>query len=129
MNLFFLIYSGFYISLDLFFGVLEMELESIAFIPDGNRRFAKKAKISMVEAYSLGTNKAWEVINWIKDYNKIKVGTFYTLSLENLSRSAGELNILFKIFENELDKVQNTSFFEDNQLKFKFIGWLDQFPK
>ncbi len=106
-----------------------MELKSIAFIPDGNRRYARKAKISMVEAYSLGTSKAWDVINWIKDYNKIKVGTFYTLSLENLSRSASELNILFKIFENELDKVQSTTFFEDNELKLKFIGRLDQFPK
>lgn len=74
-------------------------LESIAFIPDGNRRFAKQANISLLESYSLGTEKAWSVLNWLTQYPSIRVGTFYTFSLKNFQRSGLELKLLMKIFE------------------------------
>lgn len=106
-----------------------VELKSVAFIPDGNRRFAKQNRISMVQAYSMGTKKAWDVIHWLKDYPKIKAGSFYTLSLENLSRSAHELNILFDIFEKELDRAEKSTFLSENEISLKFIGRLGQFPK
>ena len=104
-------------------------LNSIAFIPDGNRRYATKMHIPLVQSYQLGTKKAWEVIDWLKDYPKIKAGTFYTLSLENLSRNKAELKILFSIFERELDKVLNSDFFPVNDVKLKFIGRFEDFPE
>ena len=72
-------------------------IESIAFIPDGNRRYAKQAGISLAESYSLGTQKALDVVKWISKYSSIKVGTFYTFSLKNFERSKLELDILLKI--------------------------------
>ncbi len=106
-----------------------MELQSIAFIPDGNRRYAQKASISLIQSYQMGTQKAWQVVEWIVKYPSVKTGTFYTLSLENLSRTKHELNILFKIFDKELDKVKTDGLFEKNGLKLKCIGRLDLFPK
>lgn len=106
-----------------------MDLKSIAFIPDGNRRYAQSAGIELQQAYALGTKKAWDVLDWIVEYPKISVGTFYTLSLENLSRSKAELNILFKIFENELNRVKTSGFFEENNVRLKFLGKIDAFPK
>ena len=106
-----------------------MDLTSIAFIPDGNRRYAKLLNKSPVYAYKIGTQKAWNVLNWLDKYPKIKVGSFYTLSLENLSRKKMQLAILFKIFENELKKVKEGSIFEQNQVKLKFIGRTHLFPK
>jgi len=104
-------------------------LESIAFIPDGNRRFAKKSGISMLEAYRLGTHKAWETLDWIAKYPSIKTGTFYTLSLKNFERNRHELSLLFKVFEKELDKVLQTGYFERNGIRLNFIGRLDVFPE
>ena len=75
-----------------------MELNSIAFIPDGNRRFAKKNGISMLKAYQLGTKKAWQVCEWLGKYKEIKTGTFWSLSLENFKRKK-EIPVLFNIFE------------------------------
>ncbi|MDO8537536.1 MAG: polyprenyl diphosphate synthase [archaeon] len=106
-----------------------MELNSIAFIPDGNRRFAKQSGLQLLNAYQLGTQKAWDVMDWIAKYPQIKVGTFYTLSLENLYGRKEELKILFKIFEHELDKVKEGSKVEANQTRLKFIGRLELFPK
>ncbi len=106
-----------------------MNLSSIAFIPDGNRRFAGTAGISLAQSYSLGTQKAWDVLGWLTNYPKIKFGTFFTLSLENLSRSPLELRVLFDVFEKELDKVKDRSLLFDEQIKLKFIGKKSAFPK
>ncbi|MEW6295768.1 MAG: polyprenyl diphosphate synthase [Candidatus Diapherotrites archaeon] len=106
-----------------------MQLKSIAFIPDGNRRYAIKAGVSLLESYRMGTEKAWHVLDWLNSYPKIKAGTFYTLSLENLQRNKAELKILFKIFEKELDKVWSTNKFTANQLRLKFIGRTHLLPQ
>lgn len=103
-------------------------IESIAFIPDGNRRYAKQAGISLAESYSLGTKKALDVVKWVSKYSSIKVGTFYTFSLKNFERSKLELEILFKIFEQQLDKVKSDSLYEENGIALKFIGRRDMFP-
>ncbi|MEM0360284.1 MAG: polyprenyl diphosphate synthase [Candidatus Diapherotrites archaeon] len=104
-------------------------LSSIGFIPDGNRRFAKERGVSIIEAYSIGTEKAWKTIEWLKEYPSIKSGVFYTLSLKNLSRKKQEVSLLFEIFENELKKVTESSFFEKNSIRLKFIGRLNELPE
>ena len=106
-----------------------MELNSIAFIPDGNRRYARMIGLPLFEAYRLGTKKAWNVIGWLSKYRQVKVGTFYTLSMENVKRSSMELNVLFKIFERELDKIKRSNIIEDQGIKLKFVGRLDLLPK
>ena len=105
-----------------------MELSSIAFIPDGNRRYAKISGVSLFDAYYTGTQKAWRVMEWLEKYPKITVGTFWALSNENLQRTGAELKLLFKIFEKELDRAKKMDFFERNQVKIKFIGKLNTMP-
>ena len=106
-----------------------MELSSVAFIPDGNRRYAVRNGISLAESYALGTQKAWDVVKWLSDYPKIRVGTFYTLSLENLTRKKSELKLLFKIFEKQLDRVEGNELLEEHQVKLNFVGRTDLLPK
>jgi undecaprenyl diphosphate synthase len=105
-----------------------MVLESIAFIPDGNRRYAKLVGISLAESYSLGTQKAWDVLNWIKKFPLITTGTFYTFSLKNFERSKLELDILFKIFDDQLNKAINSNFFEEQKASLRFVGRREMFP-
>lgn len=104
------------------------KLYSIAFIPDGNRRFAQAAGLGLFAAYSLGTQKAWEVLKWLTEYPSIKTGTFYTLSLENATRTKQELSVLFKIFENELDKIKSNKFIHENGIMLRFVGKKEIFP-
>ena len=106
----------------------QMELNSIAFIPDGNRRYAQKVGISVLKSYQLGTQKAWQVFDWLNKYKEIKVGTFWSLSLENFKRTK-EIPVLFRIFEKELDKVKSSGLFERNGIRLKFIGRQSVFPK
>ncbi|MFH1751978.1 MAG: polyprenyl diphosphate synthase [archaeon] len=107
-----------------------MKLNSIAFIPDGNRRYFKsKGIMSVVNGYSFGTKKAWEVLDWLTDYPKIKFGTFYALSFENFQRRRLEVPVLLNIFSRELNKVKHNPFFEENGIKLNFIGRLELLPK
>ena len=106
-----------------------MGLNSIAFIPDGNRRFALARGLSLFEAYSRGTDKALEVIKWLTSYPEIKAGTFYTLSLENAQRSKAELSVRMKIFEKELERVKTNSLFEEKGIKLKFVGKKEIFSR
>lgn len=104
-------------------------IESIAFIPDGNRRYAKQVGISLAQSYSLGTQKALDVVKWLSKYPSIKTGTFYTFSLKNFERSKLELDILFKIFEGQLDKAKKDPLFKENGISLKFIGRREMFPQ
>lgn len=103
-------------------------IESIAFIPDGNRRYAKRVGISLAESYALGTQKAFDIVKWLSKYSSISVGTFYTFSLKNFARSKMELDILFRIFDEQLDKVYTNPLFTEHEVSLKFIGRRDMFP-
>ena len=106
------------------------KLKCIGIIPDGNRRFAKRNNISLIEAYKIGTNKAWEAIGWLSLHKEIKDGIFYTLSLENFyKRSKLELKVLFKIFEKELEKIIRNNPLEKFETSIKFFGKLELLPK
>ncbi len=106
-----------------------MTLNSIAFIPDGNRRYAATHHLPLALAYQQGTQRSWEVMQWLGDYPKIKVATFYTLSLENITRSTTEMNVLFSIFEKEADKILKEEVFKTHEFAIKFLGQLERFPE
>jgi Undecaprenyl pyrophosphate synthetase (EC 2.5.1.31) len=40
----------------------------IGVIPDGNRRWARKMGLSIVEAYRIGSNKVEEFLEWSLDF-------------------------------------------------------------
>jgi undecaprenyl diphosphate synthase len=105
-----------------------MSLHSIAFIPDGNRRFAATQKLSLADAYQIGTQRSWDVMQWLGEYPHIKVATFYTLSLENITRSAVEMNVLFDIFEREADKILSDELYKTHEFAINFLGRLEKFP-
>jgi undecaprenyl diphosphate synthase len=105
-----------------------MTLSSIAFIPDGNRRYASQNGMDLAAAYQIGTQRSWDVMQWLSDYPSIKVATFYTLSLENITRSTGEMHVLFSIFEKEADKILKDEVYKTNEFAIKFLGRLEKFP-
>ncbi|MBI5553972.1 MAG: di-trans,poly-cis-decaprenylcistransferase [Candidatus Diapherotrites archaeon] len=104
-------------------------LQSIAFIPDGNRRYAFANNLSLAEAYLMGTRKAWNTVEWLASYPSVKFISFYTLSMENLSRSREELSVLFRIFSHEIDRARKESTVNENPVRIRFVGRKDYFPK
>ncbi|MGC8582271.1 MAG: polyprenyl diphosphate synthase [Thermoproteus sp.] len=94
----------------------------IAVIPDGNRRYARKYGLSLVEAYRHGVEKVRKFATWVLEYRDIRHMTFFALSTENLQRSRAELEVLFKIFKNEIRRTQEDPIIHENKVRVRFIG-------
>lgn len=102
----------------------------IAFIPDGNRRWAKKLGKSLYEAYSTGVKKVRDVIRYLIDKYSIEYITFYVLSVENiLNRSKVELKILYKLMKREFRSIRYDPDVHSRRIRIQVIGLRKLLPK
>ena len=93
-------------------------LEHIAFILDGNKRWAKKNKINLKSAYKKGLENISDLISNCINI-KIKYLTLFTLSSENIQRqSVGNIfQVIYEDFSFFFDKI-----IEERKVKIKIIG-------
>lgn len=97
-------------------------------IPDGNRRYAGKYGLSFFHAYRHGVEKVRKFAAWVLEYRDVKHVTFFALSTENLQRSRAELELLFKIFKEEIKRTEEDPIIHENKVKVKFIGDRSSLP-
>lgn len=82
----------------------------IAFIVDGNRRWAKKRDLSPFEGHRRGFNKIKQVVKW-SFARGVWAVTFYVFSTENWGRSRKEIDYLMdtlfaeRLFRRELETL------------------------
>lgn len=83
----------------------------VAFIMDGNRRYAKKLHLESTEGHVYGFDKLAEALQWCLDIG-IEEVTVYAFSIENFKRSEAEVRTLmemarekFKKFMEEKDEI------------------------
>ncbi|KAL0133741.1 hypothetical protein PUN28_001008 [Cardiocondyla obscurior] len=83
----------------------------VAFIMDGNRRYASKRNLAKGEGHAKGFEKMTETLNWCMDLGISEV-TVYAFSIENFKRSKEEVDELmdlarqkFKRLLDEKDKL------------------------
>ncbi len=79
------------------------QLNHIAFIPDGNRRYAKERGMSSFEGHALGYERFKDVVQWCKDLGINEV-TFWGFSTENWKRSKEEVGYLMDLFVRMLTR-------------------------
>lgn len=84
----------------------------IAFIMDGNRRYAKKCQVERQEGHTQGFNKLAETLRWCLNLGILEV-TVYAFSIENFKRSKSEVDGLldlarqkFSCLMEEQEKLQ-----------------------
>jgi len=98
----------------------------VAFIMDGNRRWAKKHKLSIIAGHH---KAAFETIEPLIDF-AIKRGiayvTFWAFSTENWSREAEEVNGLLNLFREALSDNINKLYAKGAQMRA--IGDITKFP-
>ena len=98
----------------------------VAIIMDGNGRWGIKKKKSRNFGHKKGLDTVEEIINFsIK--KKIKFLTLFVFSTENWKRPINEVNYLFKLLHNYIDKeIKNLI---EKGIKIKIIGNINKFPK
>ncbi|MBI4214383.1 di-trans,poly-cis-decaprenylcistransferase [archaeon] len=99
-------------------------LKSIAFIPDGNRRFAAKHNISILKAYQLGLEKAEDVFDWCLKTPGLRVASIYALSAENLRRSGTQLKTLLGLYKENLRQLIGHEKIHRNKVRVNIFGKL-----
>ena len=100
------------------------KLEHIAFILDGNKRWAKKNNINLKNAYKKGLENISDLVVNCIDL-KLKYLTLFTLSSENIKRQS--VNNIFQVIYDDFsfffDKI-----IKEQKIKIKIIGSKQNLP-
>ena len=103
-----------------------MELNHLAIIMDGNRRWALLNNRPSYEGHRFGADNLWKVIKDIDNYS-INYLTLFVFSTENWKRSQKEILFLLALLEKFLDDLESK--IEDYNYKIRFIGDFSEFSK
>ena len=97
----------------------------IAIILDGNKRWASKNNLSVLEGYQRGLDNI-KIITQSNLEKKIPYLTLFVLSSENLHRTS--INYIFKIILDNFEKFL-LEIIDENKIKIKIIGRRNNLPE
>ena len=101
-------------------------LQHIAFIMDGNGRWAKKRGMPREYGHSVGAKTFEHVIRYCGDIG-IRAVTVYAFSTENWRRPQTEVRAIMAIFGEYLNSARKKA--EENQIHVVFLGDKSIFPE
>ena len=99
----------------------ETNIRHIAFIMDGNGRWAKKRGLPREFVHRKGAETFKKVIEYCGELG-IEASTFYVFSTENWKRPEKEVNALMQLLDEYLDTCLETIIKKDDNVRFIFIG-------
>ena len=98
---------------------IQNEIKHIAFIMDGNGRWAQKKGMPRECGYSFGFEKFKEIATYCYELG-IPNATFYAFSTENWKRSKDEVEGIMRLLGAYLKEALRDM--EKNQVRFRFFG-------
>ncbi len=106
---------------------METPLQHIAFIMDGNGRWAKQRGLARTEGHKEGAQRVFDVAKRAFEHWRIPYVTLYAFSTENWKRPAYEISVIFKLLTTYLKHKR--SVFLENKIRFNTIGDMMALPK
>jgi undecaprenyl diphosphate synthase len=97
----------------------------VAFIMDGNRRWAESQNLSRLDGHKFGEKRIEPLIDAAIEFG-IKYLTFWAFSTENWRRTPAEVYYLLQLFRTEL--AIRVDRFHKKNVKLNVIGDLSRFP-
>lgn len=102
--------------------------EHVAFIMDGNRRWAKKGGLQPYHGHSEGGEKLLQSLQWCLEAG-IKVVTVYAFSIENFKRPKSEVDAIMQLAESKFHTLSDrTDVIHKHQVKVRVLGDLSLVP-
>lgn len=99
----------------------------LAIIMDGNRRFAWSKALETGLGHRMGKQKLEQVLDWVLEL-EIPFFTVYALSTDNLTRETTELEGLFKLYAEGLRDIADDPRIHENKVKVQIIGMRELLP-
>lgn len=104
-------------------------LQHLAVIPDGNRRWAKAHLLLPWQGHVEGVKRFWELAEACKN-SGIKYLTFWAGSYSNLEkRTKEEVDVLYRLWAEELEKLELMDKLINNKISLKVIGEWEDFAR
>mmetsp|Transcript_65718 Transcript_65718/g.161806 ORF Transcript_65718/g.161806 Transcript_65718/m.161806 type:complete len:440 (+) Transcript_65718:251-1570(+) len=101
----------------------------VAFIMDGNRRWAEKRNLDRKAGHTFGFSQLKDCLKWCLDLG-VTVVTVYAFSIENFKRPQSEVDSLMCLAADKLDElVCEHGFLEKNQIRVQVLGDLALLPE
>jgi undecaprenyl diphosphate synthase len=104
---------------------MDHPIRHIAFVPDGNRRWARRRGLSPLLGHKSGYELIKTVTPLLKDYG-IRYVTYYMFSVENWRRSEEEVTYLMEIFRNFFSEIAD--YVREHDIRVVAVGNLEQLP-
>jgi undecaprenyl diphosphate synthase len=101
------------------------ELNHVAIIMDGNRRWSQIRGLPLLEGYRVGAERMRSTGEYLADH-QVKYLTVYGFSTENWNRPPGELEVLFHLFTEMLNKESPE--LNRRGIRLRHLGRLDGLP-
>ncbi|KAJ1498536.1 hypothetical protein HMI54_010385 [Coelomomyces lativittatus] len=100
----------------------------IAFIMDGNRRFAKLGKMKAIEGHALGWKSLEKTLSWCFTLG-VRIVTVYAFSIENFKRDPIEVAYLFDMVIEKLNYLLSHSDQIDlYKVRIRILGQIELLP-
>uniref|UniRef100_A0A5F8HDD6 Alkyl transferase n=1 Tax=Monodelphis domestica TaxID=13616 RepID=A0A5F8HDD6_MONDO len=100
----------------------------IAFIMDGNRRYAQKCQVERQEGHSQGFDKLAETLRWCLNLG-IREVTVYAFSIENFKRSKNEVDGLMELARQKFTRLmEEQEKLEKHGVCIRVLGDLQLLP-
>ena len=98
----------------------------IAFICDGNRRWAEQRGLPPLKGHQAGISGFEHLVDWFIKHG-VSTITFFIFSTENWSRTKEEVDFLMDLFYTEMK--QNLERATERNLRYRIIGSRERLPK
>jgi len=103
-----------------------MDLQHIAIILDGNRRWAQQHGLLALYGHNQGVNSIRSVVRYLGNHG-LKYLTVYGFSTENWNRAPDEVEGLFRLFTEVLNK--DTLELNKKGIRLRHIGRISELPQ
>lgn len=99
----------------------------IAFIMDGNRRWAKTRGLNKMLGHKQGAVAMRNLVLDMEKIDGLEMVSFFAFSTENWNREQREIDYLFDLIKTFVDENQET--YKNHNIKFVVIGDVSKFPQ
>lgn len=101
----------------------------VAFIMDGNRRYARQNNILKIKGHMEGFERLTDTLQWCR-YLGITEVTVYAFSIENFKRDKEEVEELFNLFREKIKVlISEEQKLAENGVRVRILGNLSYLPQ
>ena len=103
-------------------------MDSVLYMPDGNKRFAQKNNISLEEAYRQGGRTLKLFSEFFVDEGRTHQFIYHAMSHYTHKRTDSSLGLIYKAATETLDKLFKEGFFIEKGISFRVIDHSGKLP-